>query len=143
MSYDSSKSSSHLKYLQELANDELLKRNRIVPPGKPGATGKEYPVLFKLASQLKPPVETISLANNNLVSGGQIAQLGHYLPGLRNLSLQGNRLRTWRDVDLISTKRRLGQLRELIFIGNPLRNEHSEEYKRSVILSSDLFASLS
>ncbi|OCB88767.1 NTF2-like protein [Sanghuangporus baumii] len=125
--------------LEQLAKDELLRKNRIIAPGYPGSTGKEYPVLFKLASQLKPPVETISLADNNIHSGSQICSIGHYLPELRNLSLQGNKLQAWRDIDQFSTKhRRLGQLRELVFIGNPLRETllrdgQAEEYRSGMM----------
>ncbi|EJD06393.1 NTF2-like protein [Fomitiporia mediterranea MF3/22] len=125
--------------LERLADEEILRRNNIVAPGKPGSTGKEYPVLFKLASQLKPPVETISLANNNITMGTQITSLAHYIPDLRNLSLQDNKLRSWRDLDQLSTKnRKLAQLREIIFIGNPLRETElsagrAEQYKSGMM----------
>ena len=119
-------------------DDEILKKNNITPPGRPGSSNKEWPVVFKLASQLKPPVETISLANNDIHNGSQITSLAHYVPDLRNLSLQGNKLRQWRDLDQLSGKsRKLAQLREMIFIGNPLREAElsagrAEHYKRLV-----------
>ena len=126
--------------LQNLADDELLKRNNIVAPGQPGANHKEFPVIFKLASQLQPPVETISLANNNISAGTHLVPLSHYLPQIRNLSLQDNKIKSWRDVEYIAgTKtKKLSVLRELIFIGNPLRESEvnsnkPEQYKRYVV----------
>lgn len=121
-----------------MIDDETLKKNNIAAPGKPGSSNKEWPVIFKLAAQLKPPVETISLASNNIMTGSQITSLAHYIPDLRNLSLQGNKLKFWRDLDQLSGKsRKLAQLREMIFIDNPLRDTElnagrAEQYKRSV-----------
>jgi len=105
-------------------------------------------VIFKLASQLKPPVRpistlltypfsfiqvrTISLANNNLQSTHVITTIAHYLPNLANLSLENNNLRVWKDLDSISQlsdkKDKLSKLRELILIGNPIREQ---EYKNN------------
>ncbi|THH09300.1 hypothetical protein EW145_g2122 [Phellinidium pouzarii] len=121
--------------LECLADDEVLKKHNITPPGLPGSNHKEYPVIFKLASQLKPPVETISLANNNLQMGTHLAPIAHYLPNLRNLSLQSNKLKSWRDLDYLAGRnRKLGLLRELIFLDNPLRDQEmnagrAEQYK--------------
>lgn len=62
--------------------------------------------------------------------------MSHYLPGLKNLSLEGNALRGWKELDYISGKRgRLEQLRELILVGNPIReleyqNNRAAGYKR-------------
>ncbi|PAV16685.1 NTF2 [Pyrrhoderma noxium] len=126
--------------LENLADDELLKRNNIVAPGQPGANHKEFPVIFKLASQLQPPVETISLANNNISAGTHLVPLSHYLPQIRNLSLQDNKIKSWRDVEYIAgTKtKKLSVLRELIFIGNPLResevNSNKPEHYKSGML---------
>jgi nuclear RNA export factor len=64
--------------------------------------------------------------------------LNHYLPKLANLSLEGNNLRVWKDLDYISGKKgKLEHLRELILKGNPIREmeyQHNrvEKYKRSV-----------
>ncbi|KAI5120208.1 hypothetical protein M0805_006314 [Coniferiporia weirii] len=125
--------------LERLADDELLKKHNIGPPGLPGSNQKEYPVIFKLASQLKPPVETISLAYNNIQVGSHLVGIAHYLPNLRNLSLQGNKLRAWRDIDYLAGRnRKLGLLREMIFMDNPLRDQElsagrGEQYKSGMI----------
>lgn len=41
---------------QRMSEDEIISRAGLLPPGVPGGTGKEAAVIFKLASQLKPPV---------------------------------------------------------------------------------------
>jgi nuclear RNA export factor len=136
-----------------MAEDETLRRYGIAPPAAPGATGKELSVIFKLASQLEPEVsrvgsfrwrvslsdaqvQTISLANNNFSDAHLLNNLPHYLPKLANLSLQNNRLRAWKDIDYISGRRgKLTLLRELILLGNPLREiefqaGRGDKYKR-------------
>lgn len=126
-----------------MSEDEAIMRAGLLPPGVPGGTGKEAAVIFKLASQLKPPVRsiqvhpsfsnsssiqvrTISLANNNLPTTHVITTIAHYLPNLANLSLENNNLRVWKDLDSISQlsdkKDKLSKLRELILIGNPIRD---------------------
>lgn len=83
-------------------------------------------------------VETISLAHNGLTSGRIMVPLAHYLPDLANLSLEGNRLGGWKEIDYIASKRgRLQKLRELILRGNPMReldykNNRAQQYKRYV-----------
>ena len=67
-----------------------------------------------------------------------MSTLAHYLPGLKNLSLEGNNLSGWKEIDYISARRgRLEQLRELILTGNPVReleykNNRQVTYKRYV-----------
>ena len=84
-------------------------------------------------------METISLAHNNFTSGRILTTLPHYLPKLKNLSLEDNKLAGWKEVEYISGKRgRLEALRELILIGNPIReleyqNNRTQWYKRSVL----------
>ncbi|KZP13583.1 NTF2-like protein [Athelia psychrophila] len=124
--------------LENMLSDEGLKKANLLPPGAPGGSPKEAAVIFKLASQLKPEVQTISLANNNISSGQIISTISHYLPNLANLSLQDNNLRTWRDIDYISGRRgKLEHLKELVLIGNPVRelemkNGRGENYKSEV-----------
>lgn len=43
---------------QRMVDDEVLKKYKMSPPTVPGASRKEMPVVFKLASQLKPPVSS-------------------------------------------------------------------------------------
>jgi len=44
------------RFSQRMFEDEIITRAGLLPPGVPGGTGKEAAVIFKLASQLKPPV---------------------------------------------------------------------------------------
>ena len=141
-----------------MSEDEMISKAGLLPPGIPGSTGKEAAVIFKLASQLKPPVRsffffaillpmsfssiqvrTISLANNNLQTTHVISTIAHYLPNLANLSLENNNLRVWKDIDSISQlsdkKDKLLKLRELILIGNPIReleyqNNRVDSYRK-------------
>jgi hypothetical protein len=43
-------------FKQRMSEDEMISKAGLLPPGIPGSTGKEAAVIFKLASQLKPPV---------------------------------------------------------------------------------------
>ncbi|TDL25493.1 NTF2-like protein [Rickenella mellea] len=110
--------------LERIADDDILKKHNIIPPGVPGNTSsREMSVIFKLAASLKPEVQTISLANNNFSSGLYLSGLPHYLPNLSNLSLQNNGLKTWRDIEQFSPRRgKALNLREIVLIGNPIRD---------------------
>jgi nuclear RNA export factor len=86
-------------------------------------------------------VRSISLANNNLQTTHVISTIAHYLPNLANLSLENNSLRVWKDIDSISQlsdkKDKLLKLRELILIGNPIReleyqNNRVDSYRKYV-----------
>ena len=78
----------------------------------------------------------MSLAHNKLSNGVYFTSLAHYIPGLVNLSLEGNSLRTFRDLDYLSGRKgKLEKLRELILKGNPIReieyqNNRIGKYKR-------------
>ena len=67
-----------------------------------------------------------------------LTTLSHYLPNLANLSLQSNSLKTGRDLDYISGRKgRMEHLRELILIGNPVReleisNGRADKYRRLI-----------
>lgn len=82
-----------------------------------------------------PQVQTLSLANNNL-HGMHLLYLDRYLPKLRNLSLEGNALKTWRDLDHVGAKKdKMKCLRELVLIGTPIRdmeykNGRGDRYRR-------------
>lgn len=125
--------------LERMSEDTILSKARLVPPGVPGSSGREAAVIFKMASQLRPPVRSLSLANNNLSSTHIISTLPHYLPDLANLSLENNNLRTWKDIDSlsqVSDKRdKLKNLRELILLGNPVREQQNrgDQYKNHII----------
>lgn len=69
-------------------------------------------------------------------SGVYLSAINHYLPKLANLSLAGNNLRLWKDLEYMSGRKgKLEFLRELILAGNPIReleyqNNRVEKYKR-------------
>jgi nuclear RNA export factor len=113
--------------LENLAEDE-----EIIKLGL--RTGsKEYAVMFKLAAELQPPVQSLSLANNAISSGSTISALSRYLPNIANLSLQDNKLERHRDLDYVSGRKsssfKLQHLRELILTGNPLRENEARAGK--------------
>lgn len=124
--------------LESMSDDPELGKHGLLPPGVPGSSIRESSVIFKLASQLKPLPQTISLANNNIGSGQVLSTLAHYLPKLANLSLQNNDLKVWRDMDHISGRKgKLEHLRELILLGNPVReleikHGRGDKYKSEV-----------
>ncbi|KAJ8589738.1 NTF2-like protein [Rhizopogon salebrosus TDB-379] len=121
--------------LERMMDDPDLQKHGLLPPGAPASSVREASVLFKLASHLRPAVQTLSLANNSISSGQLLSTLAHYLPKLANLSLQNNNLKVWRDIDFISGRKgKLEHLRELILLGNPLReqeiqNGRGDKYK--------------
>jgi nuclear RNA export factor len=116
-----------------MAEDEDLRKNNLHPPGTPNGTARVAAAIFKLAAELKPDVQTLSLANNNLDNGHLISSIGRYLPKLANLSLQGNKFERMRDLDFLTGRKtpssRLEKLRELILIGNPLRENEIQAGK--------------
>ncbi|KAF8311947.1 NTF2-like protein [Clavulina sp. PMI_390] len=112
--------------LEHLQDDEILKKHKIVPLDAPTANKRMGPVLFKLASELNPPVKTISLANNNFTHTQHLATLNHYLPNLNALSLENNKIRSFRDLDGLSVRAVKGSIptiTELILRGNPIRDD--------------------
>ncbi|KAJ7116498.1 hypothetical protein C8R44DRAFT_674886 [Mycena epipterygia] len=123
--------------LDSMAQDDLLRRYNLLAPGAGGGTAREAGVIFKLAARLKPPVETVSLANNGL-TGQHLTFIDKYLPRVAHLSLQNNNLRLWKDLDPICSRReKLLNLRELVLMGNPLRETeyqtgNSARYKREM-----------
>lgn len=106
--------------LDSLLDEPLVQKYDLKAPGIGGGSAKEAAVIFKLASELSPAVKTLSLADNKL-TGDHLQHLHKYLPKLVNLNLQNNNLRTWKDVDYLSGKNKLKLIRELILLGNPVR----------------------
>ena len=70
------------------------------------------------------------------MTGQTVSRLAHYLPKLANLSLENNKLSSWRDLDYISGRKgQLESLRELILVNNPVRdfefrNNCGDRYRR-------------
>ena len=135
-----------------MIDDEVVKKHNLSPPGH-GGSAKDSAVIFKLASQLKPEVrdatlitstcinptqvQTLSLANNNL-NAVFLVPLCRYLPNIVNLSLQNNKIREIKEIGMIAPRKdRFVHLRELILLGNPIRefafaNGNGATYRRSV-----------
>jgi nuclear RNA export factor len=68
-------------------------------------------------------VVSISLADNRLTSCHAISTICQYLPELQNLSLQNNLLSNYKSLEQLKGPHKLKKLRELILIGNPVREE--------------------
>ncbi|KAJ1972167.1 nuclear mRNA export, poly(A)+RNA binding protein [Dimargaris xerosporica] len=84
-------------------------------------TPKFWEALFVICQKLAPDAEAMSLAANHLSSLACIASLGKLFPHLRNLSLEGNRITTFRDLDhLAKSTHPPRDLKELVLRGNPL-----------------------
>ncbi|PCH44854.1 NTF2-like protein [Wolfiporia cocos MD-104 SS10] len=123
--------------LERIAEDEFVKRHHLSVSASRGGSGKELTVMFKLASAFSPEVQTVSLANNSISNGSVMSRLAYYLPKVLNLSLEGNKISQWRDLDYIAGKRaKLQNLRELILTGNPIREteyQHDRDQYKSEI----------
>jgi nuclear RNA export factor len=95
-------------------------------------------VILKIASQFQPPPVTISMANNGLDGSHCFATLHRWLPDIVNLSLTGNKVRSYKDMEIFGgPKWVLKKLRELILLENPLRevavaDGKIEEYRKLV-----------
>lgn len=123
--------------LENMLDDPIAQKYNLLVPGVPGSSGKETAIMFKLASQLRPPVQTLSLANNRIQSGKDIQSIGMFLPKLANLSLANNQLKSMDDVRLITReKNKLDFLRELVLTGNPVKGNdpaNAEQYRRDIV----------
>lgn len=117
-----------------MIEDEVVKKYNLTPPGSGNGSARDAAVIFKIAGELKPEVQTLSLAGNN-ITGAHLTSLSKYLPRLANLSLQKNNICAWKDLDYISARRdKLVHLRELILLDNPIRdlefkNGRGDRYK--------------
>ncbi|TRM64263.1 hypothetical protein BD626DRAFT_491278 [Schizophyllum amplum] len=126
--------------LEAMAQDDFIKKNHLNVPGlvnhRRGSqeAAREAAVIYKLAAELQPEVQTLSLANNKL-RADHLKSLNHYLPRIENLSLEGNELTTMRDLEHISARKsKLVHLRELLLMRNPVReteyqHNRGEQYR--------------
>ncbi|KDR78808.1 hypothetical protein GALMADRAFT_244380 [Galerina marginata CBS 339.88] len=123
--------------LDSMIEDETVKKYNLTPPGA-GGSARDAAVIFKLASQLKPEVQTLSLANNNL-TGALLMQLSRYLPKIVNLSLHNNKIREKKEISMIVPRKdKMIHLRELILTGNPIRElaykaGHGADYRGDIV----------
>jgi len=116
--------------LENMALDPVFATSKLKPPIEKGAPRHASAALWKVASELCPGIQSLSLANNKLSTLVDLAPsaLIRYLPTLKNLSLQNNALSQYADLNPLSTvvgtitgsKPGLGELQELILTGNPL-----------------------
>lgn len=94
--------------------------------------------MLKLAGQLQPPVETLSLAHNQFRTLRPLTYMAHYLPTVINLSLQDNRIGSSKEITwLLSKNGAASKLQELIFLDNPFRtsaekNDNLSSYRAYV-----------
>lgn len=123
--------------LERMVDDPLVQKYNLLVPGIPGSSGKEAAIMFKLAAQLRPLVQTLSLANNNIQSGKDISSIGMFLPNLANLSLANNQLKSMDDIRQLTRERhKLDFLRELVLTGNPIKGNdptNTEQYRRDIL----------
>ncbi|GJJ75524.1 nuclear RNA export factor [Entomortierella parvispora] len=110
--------------LDNMAQDRNLGAARISPLGD-ARSNSGYTIL-KAAAELFPDITTISFAHNRLYSVESIQSVAKFFPGLLNLSLKGNNIREYRDVEFLGGQK-LPNLRELILTNNPLRDQEISE----------------
>lgn len=96
-------------------------------------------MVVKIAAQFQPRPITISLAHNGLDGKICFHAFHRYFPDIVNLSLEGNKVRSFKDMELFGgAKWMLKKLRELILVDNPLRqvamaDNKLEDYRRLVL----------
>ncbi|KAF9093360.1 nuclear mRNA export, poly(A)+RNA binding protein [Mortierella sp. AD031] len=115
--------------LENMASDPTLRAASVIPPGSKSSSSQVGTVLMKVASELFPGITTISLASNNLRSLQPISAITQFFPKLQNLSLKGNNIVLYKDLEYISGPKKLANLRELILQDNPVRDRDIEKNK--------------
>lgn len=113
----SSRYNEQAKYLdlQALRHDQYLVSNNLFSSAS--TESKMFVALMKVAEDLRN-VETVSLADNDLIDVNWVTTLAQTYPGLKNLSLANNRIAGMRGLE--PWRHKFRQLRELILAGNPL-----------------------
>ncbi|KZP00468.1 hypothetical protein CALVIDRAFT_560439 [Calocera viscosa TUFC12733] len=110
----------------DIFGDQILRQNGLTKWTASGTSQDRLAdSLWKAASSLDPPVQTISAARNNMTRA-QLQRIPQYLPGLRNLSLRENEIETIGDITSFFTRGRGGGLRhlqEIWLVGNPVRDK--------------------
>jgi len=89
---------------------------------------REFSAILRIASQLQPPVLSLS-SNENRLTATSITFIHRHLPNIVNLSLAGNKISSLDGLSTLHFKK----LRELILKGNPVRenaisNGQAEKY---------------
>ncbi|KAK9899643.1 NTF2-like protein [Cystobasidium minutum MCA 4210] len=131
---------------EDMVNDQIFVTSKLKPPGHKHAPKNAAPALWKLASENCPNLQSISLAKNSLTTLVDLAPaaLIRFLPKVQNLSLEGNAITQYADLNPLSTvvgaitgsKPGLGELKELILVGNPLEvrenNKSPTDYQNEI-----------
>ncbi|RPA71960.1 NTF2-like protein [Ascobolus immersus RN42] len=76
---------------------------------------------FKTAAEKKEALHSVTLAYNGLQNLNAVSPLSLSFPAIKNLSLEGNNIKTWNDLG--DFRYRLRDLEQLILAGNPVSND--------------------
>ncbi|KAK3837420.1 MAG: hypothetical protein J3R72DRAFT_370980 [Linnemannia gamsii] len=124
--------------LENMSADPILRSASIIPPGVRAGPSQIGAVIMKAASELFPDIKTISLASNRLRSMQPISAITQFFPKLQNLSLQDNYITILKDLEYVSGPKKLTELRELILLGNPIRDLAIDKSKDDFSYRSDI-----
>ncbi|KAL7752447.1 nuclear mRNA export, poly(A)+RNA binding protein [Sorochytrium milnesiophthora] len=118
--------------LSDMSADPTLRQFQISPDN-----ARIPPVICKLASEICPNVQSVSLAKNQLRSLHAWSALSKFLPGIVNLSLRDNQVVLYKDLVEHLSGASLPNLRELELLNNPVRDNnlrrgHEEQYRNSI-----------
>ncbi|ORX90331.1 hypothetical protein K493DRAFT_318067 [Basidiobolus meristosporus CBS 931.73] len=114
--------------LENMDGDPVIRRAKIRGIGTAGPNSNIGPAIFKLTSEMFPDVQSLSLASNKLRNLSPLTTISHFLPHIQNISLKDNSIQQYRDLDSLSGNTKLKELKELVLLGNPLRDN---EVKKS------------
>ncbi|KAF9116825.1 nuclear mRNA export, poly(A)+RNA binding protein [Mortierella sp. AM989] len=131
--------------LENMGKDEILRGAKVTPPGYSRGRSDVGTVMMKAASEMFPETITISFASNRLTSLQPISSVAQFFPNLQNLSLKDNSIATYKDLEYLSGKK-LPNLKELILLGNPLRDRDIQKNNDDLTYRSEitkLFPSIS
>ncbi|KAF9391186.1 nuclear mRNA export, poly(A)+RNA binding protein [Podila verticillata] len=124
--------------LENMAQDDILRSAKIIPPGSSTGRNDVGAVMMKVAAQLFPDITTISFASNGLRSLAPISSVAQFFPNILNLSFKGNEIRSYRDLENLSGAKKLPNLREIIFLDNPLRDRDIAKHKDDISYRSEI-----
>ncbi|KAK9709232.1 nuclear mRNA export, poly(A)+RNA binding protein, variant 2 [Basidiobolus ranarum] len=114
--------------LENMDGDPIIRRAKIRGIGTAGPNSNIGPAIFKLTSEMFPDVQSVSLASNRIRNLSPLTTMSHFLPHIQNISLKDNSIHQYRDLDSLSGSTKLKELKELVLLGNPLRDN---EVKKS------------
>ncbi|KAJ3268057.1 nuclear mRNA export, poly(A)+RNA binding protein [Borealophlyctis nickersoniae] len=105
--------------LDNISNDPIMMSAGVT--GFPSERSQFGAVICKLIFEICPEVESITFASNQLRTLAHFSTLPQRVPNVVNLSFKDNALETVRDIEPLSG-RELTKLRELLMLGNPIRD---------------------